>query len=237
MVTIEHLSKNYNGIQVLSDISFSIESGCITGLFGKNGAGKTTIIKHLVKLLTAESGAIACNGTDIYGTEEYLFSYIPDEPVYFEELTVMENILFMMQLYRCERKTADELMNIFDFMQYQSEYPPQLSRGSKQKLMIILALLRKFDVLIADEPFTALDPEQTVILKNIFLQLKVTGKTILLSTHQLDLASSICDRFVFIDKGRVVYSGNRTGFPLNEEGKPVSVDIFFNKLIHGNQDI
>lgn len=209
MIEVKNMSKYYGEFQALKNISFSIKKSSIVGLIGSNGAGKTTIIKNMVKLLEPDSGEILLDGKNISKLSEYPVSYIPDEPVYFEELTLYENLLFLCKIYKSDKNKILELSDRFKISEYFNNFPSQLSKGNQQKMMIVFSILRGFDLLIADEPFNGLDPEQINEFKNLLISLRNEGKTIMLSTHLLDLAETICDSFIFINRGMLVAEGTK----------------------------
>lgn len=210
-INVDRLSKSYGTSKVLKDVTFTIDSGEIVALIGANGAGKTTAIKCITKLANFDQGNIFIGQTDIkeITTETYKLSYIPDTPVYFEQLTVLENLQFICAAYEKDFIEIDVIVEKLDLQEYLSLLPDKLSRGNKQKLMIAAALLKDFNILIADEPFNGLDPIQVKKLKNILQEQKDQGKIVLVSTHLLDLAQTFCDKFVILEKGRVILESSR----------------------------
>ncbi len=202
---MSNLTKYFSGTLVLKDISFSLPNGTITGIIGKNGAGKTTIIKCITSFYDDYVGEILL----VNGNNQRLLSindiaYVPDKPVYYEELNLDEHLKFISAMNNTQFE-VDSLIDRFSLKEYLNKFPHELSKGTLQRMQICLAILRNADLIIADEPFDGLDPLQVQILKNEFLKLKELGKTILVSSHQLDLIQKICDRYVIIDSGKVVY--------------------------------
>ena len=136
-------------------------------------------------------------------------SYIPDEPVYYEFLTVEEHLQFIRDMYPTSVYRMEELIEQLNLTPHLKKMPSMLSKGNTQKLMIAMALLRNFDYLIADEPFTGLDPRQMKALKNCLMELRGQGKGVLLSTHLLDVIELFCDRYIMIDEGEVFTYGTK----------------------------
>ena len=214
LLSVKKLSKSYNGKEAICDISFDIKKGEIVGLVGENGAGKTSTIKSILKLISHDTGVTKFEGseyTNIFGIENKI-AYIPDEPIFYDSLTCHDNINFVGRVFI---KSIDEfnelyknLVEKFDFKKHLSKFPDELSKGNKQKLLIILGALQKFELMIADEPFTGLDPVQIKVLKEYFISLKKMGKSVMISTHLLDIAESICDRVIIIDNSRVIEDDN-----------------------------
>ena len=143
--------------------------------------------------------------------KEYRVAYIPDAPVYFEQLTVLENLQFICAAYEQDETKIMPLIKRLDLIDYMDLLPDELSKGNKQKIMIAGALLREFDILIADEPFIGLDSLRIKVLKEIFLEEKAKGKIILVSTHSLDLAQTFCDQYVILRKGKVILQADEAG--------------------------
>lgn len=208
---LNHICFAYENKEILKDISFGLERGEIVGLIGANGAGKTTTIRTMMKKLKPQAGTITIKGKNIndYLRTSFPVSYIPDEPVYYEELTMMEHFDFVKALYPKCNVDVDSLIKRFELEEHLYKVPGLLSKGTLQKMMIVVALIREFDVLLADEPMTGLDPKQISVLKDTFSELKEQKKAVLISTHLLDLAENFCDKYIFINKGIVVAYGSK----------------------------
>lgn len=196
---------------VLNDINFSIEKGEITGLIGANGAGKTTTILNLTKKITPQSGEILVNGINLQNIKmsEIKTSYIPDAPVYYEELTLLEHLQFVKALYPKNTIDVDQIIDILELNEHLYKIPCMLSKGTLQKMMIALALIRDYDLLIADEPFNGLDPKQINVFKNILKENRFANKAVLISTHLLDMVEDLCDKFVMIHEGIIIAAGSK----------------------------
>lgn len=210
LLSVNKLSKLYNDKYAIKDISFNIKKEEIIGLVGENGAGKTSTIKSILKLIRHDTGIIKFEGKEynnIFDIENKI-SYIPDEPIFYENLTCLDNIRFIGRVFNNDinefNKKYIDLVKKFDFEKHINKYPEELSKGNKQKLMIILGTLQKFKLMIADEPFTGLDPVQIKVLKEHFISIKEEGNSVMISTHLLDIAESICDKVIIVDNGIVV---------------------------------
>jgi len=176
-----------------------------------NGAGKTTLMLIIARYLVPQSGDVFLDGRSIrqWRNEDFPVSYIPDEPVFYEELTLLEHLHFVKALYPKNVQDIEGLIEGFEFCDHIDKVPSLLSKGNRQKLMIALALLREYQILIADEPFTGLDPNQIHHFKNIITEQRKMGKAVLLSTHLLDVIDNLCDRYVILHKGRVLAVGTK----------------------------
>lgn len=214
MIEVNNLSKIYNGRAVVNNISFEIREKEIIGLLGPNGAGKTTTILMLLGLVNPDSGEVIIDSDSKMKNNDIV--YLPDNPICYEELTVEENLIFVSKLYNRDKNELYKVINRLQLNEHTKKFPKNLSKGNKQKLSIAIALLRDFKVLIADEPFTGLDPQLIKILKDIFIDLREKGKTVIISTHLLDLAETFCDTYILIDKGTLLGFGDKNSLCTDE---------------------
>ncbi|NLM37312.1 MAG: ABC transporter ATP-binding protein [Firmicutes bacterium] len=240
ILQVKNLSKSFGTVQALKGVSFTVRSGTVVGLIGPNGAGKTTLLKCILGLVRYERGEIFLDGRPLAGRKELAaqISYIPEQPVYYEELTVEENLsLYAMLAGTPRREFAEKkamLVKELDLAEHLKKLPDQLSKGNRQKMMIAMAFFKRFQMLLADEPFSGLDPVMIRRLKDLFLAVKEEEKTVLISTHLLDLAQTICDDYIFLDHGNILAAGNReeirraAGIP-GKEG--VSLEEAYLKLL------
>ena len=210
-LTFDRVSFSYPGVLALDEVSFEVGSGEIVGLIGANGAGKTTAILNIIRYLQPDSGAIRMDGTDIskIKNEDFPVSFIPDTLVFYEELTLMEHLRFLKALYPENRLSTDEIIERLGLRDHLHKVPSALSKGTKQKLAIALALLRNYRLLIADEPFTGLDPMQIGVFKQIMMECRQERKAVLLLTHLLDMVDGLCDRYIMLNKGKLVTGGTK----------------------------
>lgn len=211
-VKIENISFAYADEAALRNVSFGIDKGKITGLIGSNGAGKSTMLKIMIKKLKPQSGKITIDGMDIVSlkNDNFPVTFVPDVPVYYEELTVWEHMQFIKALYPQSNISIKEIIMQFNLQEHLHKIPAALSKGTLQKMMIALALLRQYEIFLADEPFTGLDPKQIYGFKQILQELKQQDKAILISTHLLDMAEGICDKYVFLHNGKILAEGGKT---------------------------
>lgn len=236
-LTFSNVSKEYPSQKqrslALDDVSFEVGAGEIVGLIGKNGAGKTTSLKIAAGFISEYSGDVQVN--DILmssrNAECRLISYIPDSPVFYEFMTLRENLAFVEDLYPQHDwpKTSD-LIDIFELDEHLDKMPNKLSKGTKQKMSISMALLRDYSILLADEPFSGLDPENISNLKQLLIELKKIGKGILVSTHLLNMVESFCDRYVILDKGKLIASGDEEKLKALSKKCSTSIESIFLEL-------
>lgn len=200
-IKVKDLSLSLSGTNILYNINFDIACGKIAGLIGNNGAGKTSLIKCLTGLYKTYDGHISVADKNLSIDQ---ISYIPDKPVYYEELTFGEHLEFIYAINK-SKEDLDYYIDLFEVRKYLNHFPTELSKGTLQKMVIILALLRRRELLIADEPFTGLDPSQVAVFKKELIRLRNEGSAILISSHQLSLIEEICDKFIFIKNGKVAH--------------------------------
>lgn len=203
-LTFEHVCKTYGREKALKDLSFAIEEPGIYGLLGSNGAGKSTTIRLALNQIERTSGRITVDDVDVRQLKptQNLFAYIPDEPIYYEELTVREHFEFIAGIYK-QNADISSLVKRLELEPHLNKMPDALSKGTRQKLSIGCALLRSFDILLADEPFTGLDPRQIAMFKLILKELTVQGKIVILSTHLLRMVDSNCKKLIVLHHGEL----------------------------------
>ena len=189
--------------------------GELVGLIGLNGAGKSTTIKEIIGLLTPYEGQILIDGQTIQGqTEAYhkKIGFIPETPSLYEELTLKEHLEVVALAYDLDWdaafERAEKLLKLFRLEEKLEWFPVHFSKGMKQKVMIICAFMVQPSLLIVDEPFLGLDPVAIQDLIDLLEEEKKRGTSILMSTHVLDSAEKMCDRFVILHQGQVLADGN-----------------------------
>ena len=214
MLEVKKLSGGYANIPVLKDVSFQVADGELVGLIGLNGAGKSTTIKEIIGLLTPYEGQILIDGQTIQGQAEAYrkkIGFIPETPSLYEELTLKEHLEVVALAYDLDWDAAfervDKLLRLFRLEEKLEWFPVHFSKGMKQKVMIICAFMVQPSLLIVDEPFLGLDPLAISHLTELLDQEKAKGKAILMSTHVLDAAEKMCDRFVILHQGQVRATG------------------------------
>lgn len=214
MLEVTNLTGGYANIPVLKDISFEVNDGELVGLIGLNGAGKSTTIKEIIGLLTPYQGTIALDGLQLQGQAETYrkkIGFIPETPSLYEELTLKEHLEIVALAYDLDLEQVwervERYLKIFRLDQKLDWFPVQFSKGMKQKVMIICALMVEPSLLIVDEPFLGLDPLAIQDLIDLLDEEKARGASILMSTHVLDSAEKMCDRFVVLHQGRIRAAG------------------------------
>lgn len=215
ILDVNNLTGGYSREPVLKDLSFQINEGEIVGLIGLNGAGKSTTIKHIIGLLQPMSGSIHLNDVSLIEdnqTYRQSFSYLPELPVLYEELTLREHLELTALSYGLDKETAirriQPLLEQFRLWERLDWLPIHFSKGMKQKVMIVCAFLVDTSLYIVDEPFLGLDPLATNDFIHLLEERKQEGSAILMSTHELQRAEQYCDRYLFLQSGRLIAQGS-----------------------------
>lgn len=205
MLKINAVTKKYGKVPANDNISFDIADGEIAVLIGPNGAGKSTIIKCITGLLRF-SGEITIDGMSNKSKEaKALIGYIPEMPAVYDMLTVGEHLQFMLRAYNMplDETYGDELLKRFELYDKKDKLGKELSKGMQQKLSICCALAHRPKVVIFDEPMVGLDPHAIKQLKEIFVELKNDGASVLISTHMLDSVETFWDTAYIMVSGKL----------------------------------
>ncbi len=237
MLKLENVVGGYVNIPVLKDISFEVADGELVGLIGLNGAGKSTTINEIMGLLTPYEGSISVDGLTLAQNQsEYRkkIGFIPETPSLYEELTLKEHIETVAMAYDIDEKLAMERANNFlerfrlsDKLEW---FPINFSKGMKQKVMIICAFIVDPSLFIVDEPFLGLDPLAIADLTDLLAKERANGKSILMSTHVLDSAEKMCDRFVILHQGQVRATGTLEDLRLEFGDQTASLNDIYMSL-------
>ena len=235
MLEITNLTKSYKNFDAVKNLNLFIEEGEIGVLAGPNGAGKSTTIKSIAGLLRYK-GEIKIGGYSNKSIEgKKLFSYVPELPGLFPLLTVKEHIHFMARAYGIDdyEDYAEELFEIFDLSDKTEKFGSELSKGMQQKLSICCALITRPKLILFDEPMIGLDPKAIKKLKDIMLELKLQGVSMIVSTHLLDSVEDLWDRIVIMDKGNIVLSKTRKEIENELKDSEESLEDIFFKVTEG----
>lgn len=215
MITFTELTKRYGNLTAVDRLILEVPDGEIFGLLGPNGAGKTTTLKMASGVILPTAGRIIVNGRDVVSEPEAAKSqigFIPDEPYVYPKLTGREFLEFVCDLFKIPRSEQagriDRVVERFRFRDIVDRRAGEYSRGMRQKLAIMAALVHEPRVLLVDEPVVGLDPATIRLVKDAFRELAHSkGVTILLSTHTLPIAEELCDRLGILHHGRLVALG------------------------------
>jgi len=236
MLEIRGLTKRYNRVPVVDDVSFRIDAGEVCGYLGPNGSGKTTTVKMLTGLLDPSDGAIFFNGQDIrsnlIGYRKRL-GYVPEEPHLYPYLSGKEYLELVGRLRsipeRLLASKSESLLSLFGLGAYRYAPISSYSKGMKQKILVCAALLHDPEVLIFDEPLSGLDVTSVLVFQDVVKQLAGEGKIILYTSHILELTEKLCSRVMILHHGRVV--ANDRVERLRDLMKLPSLEEIFRELV------
>jgi ABC-2 type transport system ATP-binding protein len=212
MLEVSGLTKRYNAIPAVENVSFSISRGQILGYLGPNGSGKSTTVKMLTGLIEPSSGHIRFDGKKVVPSTDTAFlrilGYVPEEPHLYPHLTGPEYLRLVGRLRSIPRKLLENKINAFMDLFSLSDAGYELllnySKGMRQKILLSAALLHNPELLILDEPFSALDVSAALVLRNLLKGLARDGKAILYSSHVLEVVEKVCSEVVILYKGHIV---------------------------------
>jgi ABC-2 type transport system ATP-binding protein len=214
MTTIEvkSLSKSFGKTKAVNNVSFEVERGRIFGLLGPNGAGKTTTIRMINFIIPQDEGEILINGEKAGPKTQRWIGYMPEERGLYKKMKVGEQLLYLAQLKGLKSSDAREKIRYwlkrFSAYDWHSKTVGELSKGMSQKIQFIATIVHDPDIYIFDEPFSGLDPINSELLKEIIIELREKGKTILFSTHRMEQVEQMCDDICLFNNGKVVLTGN-----------------------------
>ncbi|HEY8174255.1 MAG TPA: ABC transporter ATP-binding protein [Gemmatimonadaceae bacterium] len=241
MIKLKQLSKNYGTFTAVDGIDLEVPKGELFGFLGPNGAGKTTTLRMIAGILRPTGGTVEIGGIDVAKdpiAAKMKLGFIPDRPFIYEKLTGAEFLRFVAGLYDQEGATiehrARELMALFDLEEWRDELVESYSHGMRQKLIISSAFVHRPEVIVVDEPMVGLDPKAARILKDLFREYTRRGHTIMMSTHTLEVAESLCDRIAIIQTGRIRASGTMTELRQHAAGGGAGLEDIFLKLTGEN---
>src|ERR1700730_11096584 len=200
MIELRSLTKKYGSFTAVDSIDLSVPDGELFGFLGPNGAGKTTTLRMIAGILRPTGGSVEIGGIDISANPiaaKSKLGFIPDRPFIYEKLTGAEFLRFVAGLYNQEgaqvEHRARELLALFDLEEWRDELVESYSHGLRQKLIISSAFVHRPEVIVVDEPMVGLDPKAARILKDLFREYTRRGHTIMMSTHSLEVAETLCD--------------------------------------------
>ena len=239
MIRLTNLSKKYGSFTAVDAINLTVPPGELFGFLGPNGAGKTTTLRMIAGILQPTSGTVEIGGVDV--TKDPIaakakLGFIPDRPFIYEKLTGGEFLRFVAGLYGQEgpevEHRARELLALFDLEEWRDELVESYSHGMRQKLIVSSAFVHRPDVIVVDEPHVGLDPKSIKILRDVFKEYVRRGHTIMMSTHTLETAESLCDRIAIIVGGKIAAHG--TIDELRTSSKAGDLEEIFLKLTGEN---
>ena len=208
---VDQVTKKFGDFTAVNNLSLQCHPGRVFGLIGPNGAGKTTTIRMIVNITVPDSGRIALFGQPMSTQLQDRIGYLPEERGLYKRMKVGEQLRFFAELKDLHGKEADSRIDHWlaklQLKDWKEKRTKELSKGMQQKVQFITSVIHDPDLLILDEPFSGLDPVNVEIMKDTILELKQANKTIILSTHQMEIAEKLCDDVCMINRSRKVLDG------------------------------
>lgn len=220
LIHVRNLQKSYGDKIALQGISFDVNEGEVFGFLGPNGAGKTTTLKILTGQMPPGSGEATVMGKKPFNSGELSMhiGVVPENTNLYERLTVEQNLQFFCRLYGCDTKNIDFLLEQVQLQNERRTIVKKLSKGLKQRVLLIRALLHNPKVLFLDEPTAGLDPASADRIHKLIIRLNMQGATVFLTSHNMEEVEKLCGRVAFLDQGRIV-----------EMGRPADLKLKYSK--------
>ena len=237
MIELRSLTKRYGSFTAVNNVDLDVPRGELFGFLGPNGAGKTTTLRMIAGILRPTSGTVRIAGIDLASQStaaKQKLGFIPDRPFIYEKLTGVEFLRFVAGLYGQSgpdvEKRGAELLALFDLEEWKDELVESYSHGMRQKLIISSAFVHKPEVIVVDEPMVGLDPKAAKTLKDLFREYTRRGNTIMMSTHTLEVAQSMCDRIGIIQRGVIRACGTMDDLRTSAECGVTGLEDIFLRL-------
>ena len=210
-ISLENVTKSYDAVTAVESVNLQVRQGAILGLLGPNGAGKTTTIRMVMNILVPDEGSIHVFGEPISDKTREAIGYLPEERGLYPRMQVCAVIVFLASLRGMPeaeaRRRADEWLERFELKDWADKEVRDLSKGMQQKVQFIATVLHEPRLVILDEPFSGLDPVNATTVKDVMLEMRDRGTTVVLSSHRMEQVERMCDSICLIDKGRNVLDG------------------------------
>lgn len=237
MIEVNQLKYTYPGNKekTIDNISFKIEKGEIFGFLGPSGAGKSTTLNVLIGILKNYSGSVKVLNQELQRVDEAYYEKIGvafELPNFYSKFTALENLSFFSTLYNDKTADPNKLLELVDLQAYGNKRVADYSKGMKMRLNLCRALLNNPEVLFLDEPTSGLDPVNAQRVKEIIRTKKSEGKTIFITTHNMNVAEELCDRVAFIVDGKICLIDSPRELKLNNGKKIVKIEYKENNKVH-----
>ncbi|MEW6367281.1 MAG: ATP-binding cassette domain-containing protein [Acidobacteriota bacterium] len=211
-IRLSNVSKTFDGLRAVADLSMSVPEGSLFGLLGPNGAGKTTTIRMILSIILPDAGSIAVLGKPAGQDVNKFIGYLPEERGLYRKMKVGDMLMFMAELKGVDkaagRRGIDHWLERLDLLSWKKRRVEELSKGMQQKLQFIATILHQPRLMILDEPFSGLDPINVNLLKEIVLEMSRGGCTVIFSTHRMEQVEQMCDAICLINKAQLVLHGD-----------------------------
>src|SRR4026207_2093162 len=211
-VKLDRVSKSFGDFTAVRELSMDVRAGRVLGWLGPNGAGKTTTIRMIVNITAPDSGTILLFGRRIDSNLQNRIGYLPEERGLYKKMRVADQLRFFAEIKDLRGKEVeagmDDWLARVKLSEWKNKRSMELSKGMQQKIQFITSVIHDPDLLILDEPFSGLDPINVELPKEIVLDLTRAGKTIIFSTHQMEVAEKVCDDICLLNRSQKVFEGS-----------------------------
>ena len=211
-IALENVTKSYDSVTAVNGVNLRVRQGAVLGLLGPNGAGKTTTIRMVMNILVPDEGSIHVLGKPVNDEVRESIGYLPEERGLYPRMQVRKLIVFLGALHGLSEVEADkrarEWLDRFELGEWAEKKVNELSKGMQQKVQFIASVIHRPPLVILDEPFSGLDPVNAATVKDIMLEMRDQGSTIILSTHRMEQVEKMCDSICLINHGRNVLDGD-----------------------------
>lgn len=228
-IAVGQVSKHYNGVVAVQDLSFEVHVGEVFGLLGPNGAGKSTTIRMLMDIIKPDSGTVYILGKPLSDSLKDRVGYLPEERGLYRSARVLETLVYLGQLKGMARHDAQQQaarwLERVELAEWGKRRLNELSKGMQQKVQLVATILHRPALVILDEPFSGLDPLNIELVKDIIRELVQAGTTLILSTHQLAQAEALCHRLLLVNHGRAVLYGDLASIRARYTENAVRLDV------------
>lgn len=209
---LERVTKRFGEFTAVDNLSLTVRAGRVYGLLGPNGAGKTTTIRMIVGITAPDEGTVELFGREVTPESQNRIGYLPEERGLYKRMKVTDQLRFFAELKNFSGRAAEEAIDAWlakvKLSEWKRKKSSELSKGMQQKVQFVAAVLHNPALLILDEPFSGLDPVSSELLIELVLELKAEGKTIIFSTHQMEVAERVCDDICLINRSQKVLDGS-----------------------------
>jgi ABC-2 type transport system ATP-binding protein len=211
-IIVDKISKSFGAVKAVRNVSFEVDPGEIFGLLGPNGAGKTTSIRIILDIFKPDTGSVSILGGAMTESKKDRIGYLPEERGLYQDIPLERCLVYLATLKGLEESTAHqrigEFLDRFDLAESRRKKVKELSKGMQQKAQLINTLVHDPEVIIIDEPFAALDPVNTQMVKDLLREKRNAGKTIIMCSHQMHQLEELADRIALVNKGETVLYGS-----------------------------
>lgn len=211
-IIVDKINKTFGMNKAVNNVSFKVNTGEIFGLIGPNGSGKTTSIRILLDIYKADSGSVSILGGPMNEEKKNHIGYLPEERGLYQDIQLEKCLVYLASLKGMSKeeisKSLPAYLEKFDLADHKKKKVKELSKGMQQKAQLIATLIHDPEIIIIDEPFSSLDPVNTQLVKDLLIEQRKEGKTIVMCTHQMNQVEMLCDRIVLVNHGKVLLYGD-----------------------------